>query len=73
VTLYLERDFDLKNTFFSKETKFTEGIMALRKLFKSEGTEKEGEEKNSTSIQAKGGRREKSYLTTQENFWCDYK
>jgi len=43
--------------------------MALRTLFKSKGTEKEEEEKNSSSTQAKGGRREKSYLTTQENFW----
>jgi len=33
----------------------------------SEGTEKEGEEKNSSSTQAKWGRREKSSLTTQEN------
>jgi len=47
--------------------------MALRTLFKSEGTEKEGEEKNSSSTQAKGGRREKSLLTTQENFWCEKK
>jgi len=31
----------------------------------SEGTENEGEEKNSSSIQAKWGRREKSFLTTQ--------
>jgi len=44
--------------------------MALRILFKSEGTEKDGEENNSSSTQAKGGRREKSSLTTQENFWC---
>jgi len=44
--------------------------MALKTLFKSEGTEKGGEEKNSSSTQVKGGRREKSYLTTQENFWC---
>ena len=36
----------------------------------TEGTEKEGEEKNSSSTQAKWGRREKSSLTTQENFWC---
>jgi len=43
--------------------------MALRTLFKSEGTEKEEEEKNSSSTQAKGGIREKSSLTTQENFW----
>ena len=43
--------------------------MALRTLFKFEGTEKEGEEKNNSSTQAKGGRREKSSLTTQENFW----
>ena len=42
--------------------------MALKSLFKSEGTEKEGEEKNSLSTQAKRGRREKSFLTTQENF-----
>ena len=47
--------------------------MALRTLFKSEGTEKEGKEKNSSSTQAKGGRREKSSLTTQENFWCENK
>ena len=45
--------------------------MALRTLFKSEGTEKEGEEKNSSSTQAKRGRREKSSLTTQKNFWCE--
>ena len=45
--------------------------MALRTLFESEGTEKEGEEKNSSSTQAKGGRREKSSFTTQENFWCE--
>ena len=35
-----------------------------------EGTEKEWEEKNSSSTQAKWGRKEKSSLTTQENFWC---
>jgi len=46
----------------------TEGTMALRTLFKSEGTKKEEEEKNSSPTQAKGGRREKSSLTTQENF-----
>ena len=45
--------------------------MTLRTLFKSEGTEKEGVEKNSSSTQAKGGRREKSSLTIQENFWCE--
>jgi len=44
--------------------------MTLRTLFKSEGTEKEGEEKNSLSTQGKGGRREKSSLTIQENFLC---
>jgi len=38
--------------------------MALRTLFKFEGTEKEWEEKSSSSTQAKGERREKSYLTT---------
>jgi len=43
--------------------------MALRTLFQSEETEKEGEEKNSSSTQAKVGRREKSFLTTQNNFW----
>jgi len=43
--------------------------MALRTLFKSEGTEKEGEENNSSSTQAKGGRREKNSLTNQENFY----
>ncbi len=43
--------------------------MALRTLFKSEGTEKEGEEKNSSSTQAKGERREKSFLATHKNFW----
>jgi len=43
--------------------------MALRTLFKCKGTEKEGEEKNSSSTQAKRGRRKKSFLTTQENFW----
>ena len=42
--------------------------MALRTFFKSEGTEKEWEEKNSSSTQAKWGRREKSSLTTQKNF-----
>jgi len=42
--------------------------MTLRTLFKSEGTEKEGEEKNSSSTQAKGWRRKKSYLTTEDNF-----
>jgi len=47
--------------------------MTLRPLFKTEGTEKEGEEKNNSSTQAKRGRREKSSLTTQENFWCVYK
>jgi hypothetical protein len=49
------------------------GTMTLRTLFKSEGTKKEGEEKNSSSTQAKWGRREKSFLTTQENFWCEKK
>jgi len=44
--------------------------LALRTLFKSEGTEKEGEGKNISSTQAKGGRIEKNLLTTQENFWC---
>jgi len=44
--------------------------MILRPLLKSDGTEKEGFEKNSSLAQAKGGRREKSFLTTQENFWC---
>jgi len=34
------------------------------------GQKKKGEEKNSSSTQAKWGRREKSSLTTQENFWC---
>jgi len=34
-----------------------------------EGTMAEGEEKNNLSTQVKGGRREKSSLTTQENFW----
>jgi len=43
--------------------------MILRTFFQSEGTTKEGEEKNSSSTQAKGGRREKSSLTTQKNFW----
>jgi len=47
--------------------------MTLRTLFKSEGTEKEGEEKNSLSTQGKGGRREKSSLTIQENFLCVFK
>jgi len=47
--------------------------MALRILFKSEGTEKEEEEKKSSSTQAKGGRIEKSSLTTQDNFWCEKK
>jgi len=47
--------------------------MALRTLFKSEVTEKDEEEKNSLLTQDKGGRREKSYLTTQENFWGEYK
>ena len=32
------------------------------------GQKKEGEEKNSSSTQAKWGRREKSSLITQENF-----
>ena len=36
----------------------------------SKGQKKEGEEKNSSSTQDKWGRREKSSLTTQENFWC---
>jgi hypothetical protein len=44
--------------------------MALITLFKTEGTEKEGEEKNSSSTQTKGERREKSSLTNQENFLC---
>jgi uncharacterized membrane protein len=44
-----------------------------RTLFKSKRTEKEGEEKNRSSTQAKGERREKSSLTTQENFWCKQK
>jgi len=35
-----------------------------------EGTEKEGEEKNSSSTKAKWGGREKGSLTTQEKFWC---
>jgi len=43
--------------------------MTLRTLFQSEAIENEGEEKNSSSTQAKGERREKSSLTTQENFW----
>jgi len=47
--------------------------MALITLFKSEGTKNEGEEKNSSSTQVKGGRREKNYLATQENFWGEYK
>jgi len=47
--------------------------MVLRILFKSDGTEEEGEEKNNSSIQDKRGRREKSSLTAQENFWCKYK
>ena len=47
--------------------------MALRTLFKSEGTEKEGEENNSSSTHVKWGRREKSSLTIQENFWCKKK
>jgi len=34
------------------------------------GQKKEGEEKNSSLTQVKWGRREKSSLTTQENFWC---
>jgi len=45
--------------------------MVLRTFFKSDGTEKEGEEKNSLSAQSKGGIREKSSLTTQDNFWCE--
>jgi hypothetical protein len=40
--------------------------MALRTLFNSEGTKIEGEEKNSSSTQAKGGRRENSSLITRE-------
>jgi len=47
--------------------------MTLRTLFKSKWTEKEGEEKNSSSTQVTGGRREKCSLTTQENFWCEKK
>jgi len=47
--------------------------MVVRTLLKSDGTEKEGDEKNRLSTQAKGGRREKSSLTTQETFWCVYK
>jgi len=49
--------------------------MTLRTLFKSEGTEKEkeGEKKNGSSTQAKRGRREKSSLSTQEDFWCEKK
>jgi len=46
----------------------SEGTRFWRDFF--EGTEKEGEEKNSSSTQAKWGRREKISLTTQENFWC---
>ena len=51
-----------------KETKGqnSEGTRFRRDF--SEGAEKEGEEKNSSSTQAKWGRREKSSLTTQENF-----
>ena len=49
------------------------GTMVVRTLLKSDGTEKEGDEKNRLSTQAKGGRREKSSLTTQETFWCVYK
>jgi len=40
--------------------------MALRTLFKSEGTEKEGEEKNNSSTQVKGGRREKFFDNSKE-------
>jgi hypothetical protein len=47
------------------------GTMTLRTLFKSEGKEKKGEEKNCSSTQAKWGRREKSSLTTQEKVWCE--
>jgi len=36
--------------------------MTLKTLFKSKGTEKEGEEKNSSSTQVKWGRRKKSSL-----------
>jgi len=46
--------------------------MTLKTLFKSEGTEKQREEKNNSSTQTKWGRKEKSSLITQENFWCQY-
>ena len=49
----------------NRREKSTEGTRFRRDF--SEGTEKEGEEKNSSSTQAKWGRREKSSLTTQEN------
>jgi len=39
--------------------------MVLRTPFKSDGTEKEEEEKNSSSTQVKGGRKDKSYLTRE--------
>jgi hypothetical protein len=63
-------NYVLKTILNSEGTLKTEETMTLRTLFKSEGTEKEREEKNSSSAQAKGGRREKSSLITQENFWC---
>jgi hypothetical protein len=53
---------------FSKGTLLTEITMTLRTLFESEGAKKEGEEKNSSRAQAKRGRRERTSLTTQENF-----
>ena len=43
------RDYVLKTILNTEET------MTLRTLFQSEGTEKEGEEKNSSSTQAKKG------------------
>jgi len=50
--------------------KITEGTKFRRDFF--EGTEKkEGEEKNSSSTQAKWGRREKSFFTTRELLVCE--
>ena len=47
------RDYVLKTILNTEET------MTLRTLFLSEGTEKEGEEKNSSSTQAKKGAKRK--------------
>ena len=61
-------DYALKTVLSFEGTLFLKWTIVLKTLFKLDGIEKEGEEKNRSSTQAKGGRREKSSLTTKENF-----